>query len=200
YNVEQGVSNLVFPSERSAVSGCIFNPTPEDTTDVESFGNFMRLSAPPTPTTSSPSEQNGQAMFNSVGCALCHSPTLTTAKSTYSTMSNVTYHPYSDFALHNMGSNLADGISQGTAGPDEFRTAPLWGLGERLFFLHDGRTSDLLQAIQEHSSPGSDCVSISTSSQFKANNDFFNPSSQTRSCGSEANAVISKFNNLSRSD
>ena len=64
-------------------------------------------------------------------------------------MSNVTYHPYSDFALHHMGPRLADGISQGAAGPDQFRTAPLWGAGQRLFFLHDGRTSDLLQAESE---------------------------------------------------
>ena len=69
-------------------------------------------------------------------------------------MSNVTYHPFSDFAIHHMGSGLSDGINQGAAGPDQFRTAPLWGLGQRLFFLHDGRTSDLLQAIQAHASTG----------------------------------------------
>ena len=66
-------------------------------------------------------------------------------------MSNVTYHPYSDFALHSMGTGLADGIHQGAAGANQFRTAPLWGLGQRLFFLHDGRTSDLIEAIQAHS-------------------------------------------------
>ena len=57
-----------------------------------------------------------------------------------------------------MGSGLADDIIQGAAGPDEFRTAPLWGLGQRIFFLHDGRTTDLLQAIQEHSSGGSEAT------------------------------------------
>ena len=71
-------------------------------------------------------------------------------------MSNVVYNPYSDFALHNMGTGLSDGIHQGTAGATQFRTAPLWGLGQRLFFLHDGRTADLIQAIQSHSSPGSE--------------------------------------------
>ncbi len=60
----------------------------------------------------------------------------------------MTYHPFSDFALHHVGSGLADGINQGAAGPDQFRTAPLWGLGQRLFFLHDGRTADVLQAIE----------------------------------------------------
>ena len=85
-------------------------------------------------------------------------------------MGNATYNPFSDFALHHMGSVLADGVTQGAAGPDQFRTAPLWGVGQRLFFLHDGRTSDLLQAIQAHSSNGS-----------------------------EANSVTRRFNSLSRS-
>jgi CxxC motif-containing protein (DUF1111 family) len=59
---------------------------------------------------------------------------------------------YSDLLLHNIGAGLADDILQVQAGPDEFRTAPLWGLGQRLFFLHDGRTTDLLEAIQAHAS------------------------------------------------
>ena len=81
----------------------------------------------------------------------------------------MTYHPYSDFAVHHMGSTLADGVNQGVAGPDQFRTAPLWGLGQRLFFLHDGRTSDLLQAIQAHMSPGGSCVVSENYAQFQAN-------------------------------
>jgi CxxC motif-containing protein (DUF1111 family) len=75
-------------------------------------------------------------------------------------MSNEAYHPYSDFALHHMGSGLSDGITQGAAGPDQFRTAPLWGVGQRLFFLHDGRASDLLTAIAAHSSSGSEAQAV----------------------------------------
>jgi CxxC motif-containing protein (DUF1111 family) len=67
-----------------------------------------------------------------------------------------------------MGEDLADGITQGGAGPDEFRTAPLWGVGQRVFFLHDGRTKDLVTAIEAHGSRGS-----------------------------EANMVIERFNELS---
>jgi CxxC motif-containing protein (DUF1111 family) len=59
-----------------------------------------------------------------------------------------------------MGSGLADGVSQGGAGPDQFRTAPLWGLGQRLFFLHDGRTSDLVKAIEDHAGPGSEANAV----------------------------------------
>ena len=194
YNVEQGVSNELFPNERSAVAGCVFNGSPEDSTnllngnssspnfgttigtasemsaDIVNFAAFSRLSAPPTPAAPTTSTQNGASLFNSIGCSLCHSSTLTTGQSIFTGMSNVTYNPYSDFALHQMGTNLADGIHQGTAGPSQFRTAPLWGLGQRLFFLHDGRTTDLIQAIQAHSSSGS-----------------------------EANMVIHKFNSLSAS-
>jgi CxxC motif-containing protein (DUF1111 family) len=59
-----------------------------------------------------------------------------------------------------MGTNLADGVSQGVAGPDEFRSAPLWGLGQRIFFLHDGRTKDLIDAIRQHASLGSEANGV----------------------------------------
>jgi CxxC motif-containing protein (DUF1111 family) len=55
-----------------------------------------------------------------------------------------------------MGSGLADNITQGSAQGDMFRTTSLWGIGKRLFFLHDGRTSDLLAAIQAHASTQDD--------------------------------------------
>jgi CxxC motif-containing protein (DUF1111 family) len=184
YNVEQGVSNENFPNERSAVAGCVFNGSPEDATnilnqnssssnfgtlvgtasemasDVVNFAAFIRLTAPAAPAPSTASTLNGAALFNTIGCNLCHSPTLTTGASPFTGMSNVTYNPYSDFALHSMGTGLSDGITQGAAGPMLFRTAPLWGLGQRLFFLHDGRTNDLIQAIQSHSSSGSEAVGV----------------------------------------
>jgi CxxC motif-containing protein (DUF1111 family) len=184
YNVEQGVSNEVFPNERNAVTGCIFNGSPEDGTnilnpdsaspnfnttlgtaaemssDTVNFAVFSRLLAPPTPGPSTSSTQNGSALFVSTGCSLCHTPTLTTGSSPYTGMSNLTYSPYSDFALHNMGSGLSDGVTQGAAGPKQFRTAPLWGLGQRLFFMHDGRTGDLIQAIQAHNSTGSEANQV----------------------------------------
>jgi len=180
YNVEMGVSNELFPNERSAVSGCVFNSSPEDKThllsesgsttgsasemssDAANFALFARLSAPPTPAASTPSTKNGAALFASTGCSLCHSPTLTTGSSPYTGMSNVAYSPYSDFALHKMGADLQDGIAQGAASGKQFRTAPLWGLGQRLFFMHDGRTTDLIQAIQAHSSNGSEANRVIT--------------------------------------
>jgi hypothetical protein len=210
YNVEQGVANELFTNERSAIPGCVFNGSPEDATnlvspsgsstgsasdmssDIVNFAAFIRMSAPPTPGAPTPSTQSGAAAFNNIGCALCHSPSLTTGSSRYTGMSSVTYNPYSDFALHHMGGGLSDGIHQGAAGPDQFRTAPLWGVGQRLFFLHDGRTSDLLQAIEAHADCGN------------GGGHTFSPDSRgsqegapaANNCRSEANGVIHNFNAL----
>jgi CxxC motif-containing protein (DUF1111 family) len=103
-----------------------------------------------------------------VGCALCHTPALTTgpaiASGSYvlpsAALSNQQANLFSDLLVHHMGVRLADGITQGAAGPDEFRTAPLWGVGQRIFFLHDGRTRDLIQAILDHASPGSEANQV----------------------------------------
>ncbi len=178
YNVEMGVTNELFPTERGypptpIPAGCLLNPTPEDRTifeattpvgvssDVDSFAEFMRFLDQPAPactgTACSPQIQSGRAIFTAIGCANCHTPSMTTAISdTAPGLSQVQANLFSDLALHHMGSNLADGISQGGAGPDQFRTAPLWGVGQRVFFLHDGRASNLVQAIQEHASSGSE--------------------------------------------
>ena len=206
YNVEQGVSNEGFTNERSAVAGCVFNATPEDplssndggVSDVVQFANFMRMSAPPEPAPMSASATRGSALFDSVGCVHCHSRSLTSGRSPLTGMSNVTYHPFSDFAIHHMGSTLADGVSQGAAIADEFRTAPLWGVGQRLFFLHDGRTADLGAAIEAHSSPTNQCTTLQTYEQFNANGTWFQPFTSFQVCG-EANAVVNNYNALSAS-
>jgi CxxC motif-containing protein (DUF1111 family) len=188
YNVEQGVTNELFQNERDETPTCLFNGIPEDHTnfdltqpqrvpsDVVAFAVFMRFLAPPTPAPDTPSTLSGRALFNQIGCALCHTPSLTTGLSSSTALSNQQANLFSDLLVHHMGPGLADDIVQGNAGPDEFRTAPLWGLGQRIFFLHDGRTRDLVQAIQAHASPG---------------NGQFPPS--------EANAVIANFNALSES-
>lgn len=177
YNVEQGVTNDLFPDERGEagvqdpmtcrVVGSAQDHTHYDQTqpqkvpgDAVNFANFMRFLAPPTPVTSftgasAASITSGKALFDSVGCTACHTPSLPTGDHDTAALANKTANLYSDLLVHNMGA-LGDGISQGNANGFEFRTAPLWGLGQRYFFLHDGRTSDLLAAIQEHSSTGSE--------------------------------------------
>jgi CxxC motif-containing protein (DUF1111 family) len=75
-------------------------------------------------------------------------------------LSNQTANLYSDLIVHHMGEGLADGITQGGAGPDELRTAPLWGVGQRAFFLHDGRADNLVEAIRAHKSKGSEANKV----------------------------------------
>jgi CxxC motif-containing protein (DUF1111 family) len=186
YNVEMGITNELFPQERDETPGCLFNATPEDTlnftptpastgnantaviSDIEAFANFMRMLAPPTPAAATPSSEKGRATFAKIGCVHCHTPSFTTgakiasgsSTSPSAALSNQTANLYSDILVHHMGKRLADGITQGGAGPDEFRTAPLWGVGQRVFFLHDGRTSNLVEAIRDHQSHGSEANKV----------------------------------------
>jgi CxxC motif-containing protein (DUF1111 family) len=67
---------------------------------------------------------------------------------------------FSDVEIHHMGTTLADNVAQGGAGGDQFRTAPLWGLGQRIFLLHDGRCTDLLCAIEAHESNGGEASQV----------------------------------------
>ncbi|HEV2688738.1 MAG TPA: di-heme oxidoredictase family protein [Bryobacteraceae bacterium] len=168
YNVEIGVSNEVFPQEREGDPSCASTTAPEDHVDLESggysdtmrFALFMRYLAPPTPGQSNPSIERGRAGFDAVGCTLCHTPTLTNGKSYSAALSNQDVNLYSDLAIHRMGRDLDDGITQGQAQGQDWRTALLWGLGDRIFFLHDGRTKDLLDAIRIHDSPGSEAHNV----------------------------------------
>ncbi len=185
YNVEMGVTNDAFPNERETAPGCQYNETPESTTilsvsnpsgspasdysqDIVNFTEFMRMLAPPSPASTataslaggSAAVGAGQQVFANIGCQGCHTQSLTTGKSVIGGQSNVTFQPLSDFALHSMGNGLADGVSQGNASGTEFRTAPLWGVGQRLFFLHDGRTNDLNVAIEQHASNGSEANAV----------------------------------------
>jgi CxxC motif-containing protein (DUF1111 family) len=173
YNVEMGVTNELFSSERHMTANCNFNATPEDhldfddnspnggtTSGTQNFTTFARLLAAPKPAPNTPSINNGRSLFVNTGCALCHTPSLPTAVSDLPGLSQQQANLYSDLLVHGMGRGLADGIQQGNAGPDEFRTAPLWGLGQRIFFLHDGRTKDLLAAIAAHASQGSEANTV----------------------------------------
>jgi CxxC motif-containing protein (DUF1111 family) len=189
YNVEMGITNEIFQTERDETAICQFATVPNDAqnaeavtpldavTAIQKFALFQRFLAPPAPSSDTPggagSIARGQSAFANVGCALCHTPALRTGNSSVAALRYKTAGLYSDLLVHDMGPDLADGVSQGQAGPAEFRSAPLWGLGQRIFFLHDGRTSDLLEAIAAHRS----------GSAFTGN-------------ASEANEVVRRFNGL----
>jgi CxxC motif-containing protein (DUF1111 family) len=198
YNVEMGITNLLFPQERplpgedgggaSGLTGLpstclnlsaggypedINNPGQSDSSmldDVSAFANFMRgLAPPPTgsvvlngATVASSSISNGASLFSSIGCATCHNPSPGSTQQSKITgsLSSAAVSAYSDFEIHHMGSLLTDNVAQGGAGGDQFRTAPLWGLGQRIFLLHDGRTTSLVTAIQDHNSRGSEASTV----------------------------------------
>jgi hypothetical protein len=198
YNVEQGITNEVFPTPTEEDAACQGpeKPAPNDVTRTASndsgnqwfdnpvhilpdwmqFQVMMRFTDGPTPAPNpSPSAILGKTVFSNIGCSLCHTAQMQTAPVMNSpVLQDRPVNLYSDLMVHHMGARLADDIIQGQAGPDEFRTTPLWGVGQRIFFLHDGRTTDLLQAIRHHSSP--------------AANGYV---------ASEANGVVRKFNALS---
>jgi CxxC motif-containing protein (DUF1111 family) len=190
YNVEMGITNEIFQSERDETPACQFATVPNDFTNtnattpiealtaIEKFAVFQRFLAPPAPSATTPggadSIGRGRTTFATIGCSLCHSPSLQTGNSSVAALRNQAANLYSDLLVHDMGPDLADGVSQGQASGTEFRTAPLWGLGQRLFFLHDGRTSDLIAAIQAHQS-----------------------GSNRNGNASEANEVVNNYNGLS---
>jgi CxxC motif-containing protein (DUF1111 family) len=113
-------------------------------------------------------------LFSAIGCATCHNPSpgTTQASNFANALSNQPVPAFSDLEIHHMGTGLADNVSQGGAGGDQFRTAPLWGLGQRIFLLHDGRTTNLLFAIQAHESNGSEANTV------EENFDNLSPSQQ----------------------
>ncbi len=201
YNVEMGITNELFPTATEENPQCNGpnKPAPNDVTrtslddsgnqafsnpkhmlaDWMQFQMLMRFMDAPQPDAQpSASAVKGRQVFDDVGCALCHSPQMRTAPVMNSAvLQNRPVDLFSDLLVHHMGVRLADEVIQGAAGPDEFRTAPLWGVGQRMFFLHDGRTSDLAVAIKEHFSPAVP--------QYPA---------------SEANEVVENYRHLSKPD
>jgi CxxC motif-containing protein (DUF1111 family) len=127
----------------------------DDGSGVAAFTDFMTMLAPPPRGPITPAVERGADVFERIGCAVCHTPKLTTGPSAIRALARVTFEPFSDFLLHDMGS-LGDGIVQGTAGARQMRTAPLWGLRVRTRFLHDGRASTLEAAILSHDGQGAE--------------------------------------------
>jgi CxxC motif-containing protein (DUF1111 family) len=167
-----------------------FNNPLHELPDWQMFFIMMRFMDAPQPAAyPSASATRGGTIFAQIGCGLCHTPQMKTggtagvanqsAGGAFNSpvLVDRPVNLFSDLLVHHMGPGLADNVVQGNAGPDEFRSTPLWGVGQRIFFLHDGRTSDIQQAILLHASTG---------------NGTYLPS--------EANGVINNFNGLSAAD
>lgn len=166
YLNEMGITNRLYPAEnapngnQSLLSLLDKVSDPEDVFDpktgkagIDMVADYMRfLDAPPTkPLTIS--NVFGAKFFLDAGCASCHTPFMMTGVSTTAALNLKVVPLYSDLLLHDMGS-LGDGIAQDSAGPNEMRTAPLWGVGVGAPYLHDGRAKTLDDAIRAHDGEG----------------------------------------------
>lgn len=126
------------------------DPEVDDVTLNEIVDFVALLDAPPRKSMTGSAKQ-GEAIFQRIGCAACHVPTLTTSWDPVAARSRKEIHLYSDLLLHDMGQALGDCIQQGEAKPNEFRTPPLWGLRSTgPPYFHDGRARDLTEAIRLH--------------------------------------------------
>lgn len=177
YNVELGITNELNPTSKTEDDQCNLSAEPSDVThtgdgsdttdptdnfDIPikvlpvwmTFQVFMRFMDQPKPVPFDASAARGLDAFNEVGCAECHTPSMNTKAGPTGprtqALKGKQVNLYSDLLLHRMGAKLADNVIQGNAGPDMFRSAPLWGVGQRIFFLHDGRTKSLVDAILAH--------------------------------------------------
>jgi CxxC motif-containing protein (DUF1111 family) len=159
YLNEMGITNPIFPMENCPQGNCDLlaaNPLPtlnDDGTGVERFNDFMTLLAPPPRGSQSRLTEHGNRVAAEIGCLDCHVQTLRTGKNAVPALDEVTYHPFSDFLLHDMG-QLGDGITQNAATGKLMRTQPLWGLRTQTRLLHDGRATTITQAILAHQGQG----------------------------------------------
>ncbi|MBV8544347.1 MAG: hypothetical protein JO093_06010 [Acidobacteria bacterium] len=152
---EVGITSPDFPSENCPQGNCaelVFSPVSamnDDGSAVAMITNYMMLLAAPNRGPSTPDSIAGEQIFESIGCSECHVSTLTTGSNAIASLDRKTYHPYSDFLLHDMGT-LGDGLEMASSTGAEMRTEPLWGLRFVTRYLHDGRATTLEDAITAH--------------------------------------------------
>jgi CxxC motif-containing protein (DUF1111 family) len=157
---EMGITTPFFPHEnppQGDIALLAANPArtnPNDTTEtVLQLADHTTLLAPPPQLRLTPKSREGQGLFTQIGCANCHLPSMQTGPNEVAALNEVTFFPYSDFLVHDMGS-LNDGIAQPPATGQEMRTAPLWGARIRTSFLHDGRAKTTREAVLAHDGQG----------------------------------------------
>jgi CxxC motif-containing protein (DUF1111 family) len=168
YHQDIGITSEFRPTENrnpaasTPIEAHDLAPDPEiPTSTVQAVVHYLRVLAPPAPGEDTPSRNEGRALFTSVGCAQCHTPTLTTGSHRVAALANKPVTLYSDLLLHDMGNALADNRPDGSASGREWRTTPLWGLrlmraflNGQAFLLHDGRAKSVEEAILLHGGEG----------------------------------------------
>jgi CxxC motif-containing protein (DUF1111 family) len=157
YNQDIGITSSFEPVDTH--SGLVFDPEVSNQTINDVVFYLKALKAPePRPESNS---IEGKQLFTTIGCSKCHRPEMKTGNSSIAAIANKAFYPYSDFLLHDMGSSLDDGYTEGSAKTYEWRTPPLWGVGlskksqgGQYFLLHDGRARSIEEAILLHGGEG----------------------------------------------
>ena len=163
YQQDMGVTSdllpedLVNPLAGDRASDGVADPEVSSAVVANVVFYLKTLRAPPRRDADDAMVVAGESIFSAVGCELCHVPTLRTGRSNLAVLDRVDFRPYTDLLLHDMGSGLDDGYTEGRALTSEWRTPPLWGIGlqgafqgGQAFFLHDGRARTLSEAIDFH--------------------------------------------------
>ncbi len=155
YNQDIGVISTFEPTD--PFSGLTVDPEVSDQTVRDVVFYLRTLKAPIPRDTSDQQVLRGKQLFSEIHCSSCHIPQWTTPPSDISALSNKTFYPYTDLLLHDMGAGLDDGVTEGSAETNEWRTPPLWGLGlspnsqgGQYFLMHDGRARGIEEAILMH--------------------------------------------------
>ncbi|RAV97875.1 di-heme oxidoredictase family protein [Pseudochryseolinea flava] len=155
YNEDIGITSTYEPMDTH--SGLLIDPEITDQT-IHDVVFYLKTLKAPIPRAAHRDEIiSGKAVFEQIGCAKCHRSEMKTGDSPIAAIANKTFHPYTDLLLHDMGADLDDGYTEGSATTSEWRTPALWGLGLSkfsqggdYFLLHDGRAKSIDEAILWH--------------------------------------------------
>ncbi|HNE28288.1 MAG: thiol oxidoreductase [Saprospiraceae bacterium] len=160
YNQDMGIASTYEPFD--TYTSHEIDPEVSNQTVQDVVFYLRTLKAPIPRDTDAPDVATGKTLFGQVGCAKCHRPTLRTGPSSIEPLAERDFHPYTDLLLHDMGPELDDGYTEGSATTSEWRTPPLWGLGlsknsqgGQYYLLHDGRAPNIEAAILLHGGEGS---------------------------------------------
>jgi CxxC motif-containing protein (DUF1111 family) len=161
YRNEMGITNDLFPHEAAygvtadRMRACDPIPDPEDIRDprtrkrgIDNFASFMQFLAPVSRGPIDDQVRAGERVFSAIGCAACHTPTLSTGPSSNPLFNRRPVPLFSDLLLHDVGTG--DGITQPPGEANELRTPALWGLRHRRPLLHDGSAATAADAIMQH--------------------------------------------------
>ena len=155
YNQDMGINSTY--EAYSTYNGLEVDPEISNQTVLDVVFYLQTLKAPIQRNQNDADVMAGKQLFVNISCGKCHTPQLQTGYSSIAALSNKIIFPYTDLLLHDMGPDLNDGYTEGTALPAEWRTPPLWGLGlsknsqgGQVFLMHDGRAKSIEEAILLH--------------------------------------------------